>query len=67
MSFTQKFAHQPRALIVAEMAATLGLRIMRYRAQSIGGDVTVERRNGPGTTVSCTVRTNSQCNEIPAA
>ena len=145
MSFTQKFAHQPRALIVAEMAATLfviaafdfvsfqfhggspnwdeqaaihlyriaqeainnatrhgkarnilvfleaadhsislrvlddgvgvfescsegmGLRIMRYRAHSIGGEVTVERRNGPGTTVSCTVRTNSQVNEIAAA
>jgi signal transduction histidine kinase len=45
----------------------VGLRIMRYRAQSIGGEVTVERRNGPGTTVSCTVRTNSQCNEIAAA
>jgi len=145
MSFTKKFARQPRALIVAEMAATLfviaafdfvsfqfhggspnwdeqaaihlyriaqeainnatrhgkarnilvfleaadhsislrvlddgvgvsesrsegmGLRIMRYRAQSIGGEVTVERRNGPGTTVSCTVRTNSQVNEIAAA
>jgi len=45
----------------------VGLRIMRYRAQSIGGEVTVERRNGPGTTVSCTVRTNSQVNEIAAA
>jgi len=45
----------------------VGLRIMRYRARSIGGDVTVERRNGPGTTVSCTVRTNSQVNEIAAA
>jgi signal transduction histidine kinase len=44
----------------------VGLRIMRYRAQSIGGEVTVERRNGPGTTVSCTVRTNSQVNEIAA-
>jgi signal transduction histidine kinase len=44
----------------------VGLRIMRYRARSIGGEVTVERRNGPGTTVSCTVRTNSQCNEIAA-
>jgi len=45
----------------------VGLRIMRYPARSIGGEVTVERRNGPGTTVSCTVRTNSQCNEIAAA
>ena len=45
----------------------VGLRIMRYRARSIGGEVTVERRNGPGTTVSCTVRTNSQVNEIAAA
>ena len=45
----------------------VGLRIMRYRAQSIGGEVTIERRNGPGTTVSCTVRTNSQVNEIAAA
>jgi signal transduction histidine kinase len=45
----------------------VGLRIMRYRARSIGGEVTVERRNGPGTTVSCTVRANSQCNEIAAA
>jgi signal transduction histidine kinase len=45
----------------------VGLRIMRYRAQCIGGEVTVERRNGPGTTVSCTVRTNSQVNEIAAA
>jgi signal transduction histidine kinase len=145
MSFRKKFARQPRALIVAEMAATLfviaafdfvsfqfhgglpnwddqaamhlyriaqeainnatrhgkarnilvfleaadhstslrvlddgvgvfescsegmGLRIMRYRAQSIGGEVTIERRNGHGTTVSCTVRTNSQVNEIAAA
>ena len=45
----------------------VGLKIMRYRAQSIGGEVTVERRNGTGTTVSCTVRTNSQVNEIAAA
>jgi signal transduction histidine kinase len=45
----------------------VGLRIMRYRAQSIGGEVTIERRNGPGTTVSCTVRTNSQVNEIATA
>jgi signal transduction histidine kinase len=45
----------------------VGLRIMRYRAQSIGGEVTIERRNGTGTTVSCTVRTNSQCNEIAPA
>jgi signal transduction histidine kinase len=45
----------------------VGLRIMRYRARSIGGEVTIERRNGPGTTVSCTVRTNSQVNEIAAA
>lgn len=45
----------------------VGLRIMRYRARSIGGEVTIERRNGTGTTVSCTVRTNSQVNEIAAA
>ena len=45
----------------------VGLRIMRYRARSIGGQVTIERRNGTGTTVSCTVRTNSQVNEIAAA
>jgi len=45
----------------------VGLRTMRYRARSIGGEVTIERRNGTGTTVSCTVRTNSQCNEIAPA
>ena len=45
----------------------VGLKIMRYRARSIGGEVTIERRNGTGTTVSCTVRTKSQVNEIAAA
>jgi signal transduction histidine kinase len=45
----------------------MGLTVMRYRARSIGGEVTVERRNGTGTTVLCTVRTDSQANEIAAA
>jgi len=45
----------------------IGLTIMRYRARSIGGELTIERRNGTGTTVSCTARTNSQGNEIAAA
>ena len=45
----------------------MGLRIMRYRARSMGGEVTIERRNGTGTTVSCTARINSQGNEIAAA
>lgn len=43
-----------------------GLTIMRYRARSIGGELTIERRNGTGTTVSCTARINSEGNEIAA-
>jgi signal transduction histidine kinase len=43
-----------------------GLTIMRYRARSIGGELTVKRRNSAGTTVSCTARTDSQGNEIAA-
>src|SRR5215468_6898241 len=45
----------------------MGLTIMRYRARSIGGELTIERRNGTGTTVSCTARTSFQGNEIAAA
>jgi signal transduction histidine kinase len=44
-----------------------GLTVMRYRARSIGGELTVKRRNSTGTTVSCTARTNFQGNEIAAA
>ena len=34
----------------------IGLRIMRYRAQSIGASVTVESKPDQGTVVSCQVR-----------
>jgi signal transduction histidine kinase len=44
----------------------MGLTIMRYRARSIGGQLTVERRNGAGTAVSCTTRTDSQSIETAA-
>ena len=45
----------------------IGLTTMRYRARSIGGELAIKRRNGAGTTVSCTARTDSQGNEIAAA
>src|SRR5439155_14212887 len=38
----------------------IGLDIMRYRARLIGGQLTIRRRDGRGTIVSCTARTNSQ-------
>jgi signal transduction histidine kinase len=43
----------------------MGLDIMRYRARLIGGELTIERRNGRGTAISCTVTSTSQDNEIP--
>jgi signal transduction histidine kinase len=48
-------------------SAGIGLTTMRYRARSIGGELAIKRRNGAGTTVSCTARTDSQGNEIAAA
>jgi signal transduction histidine kinase len=45
----------------------MGLTIMRYRARSIGGELTIERLNGTGTIVSCIARANSRANEIAAA
>jgi len=42
----------------------MGLDIMRYRARLIGGQLTIRRRNGRGTIVSCTARTDSQRSEI---
>jgi signal transduction histidine kinase len=41
----------------------MGLDIMRYRARLIGGQLTIRRRNGRGTVVSCTARNDSQQNE----
>jgi signal transduction histidine kinase len=34
----------------------LGLRIMRYRATSIGGQLSIDRGSGGGTVVTCTLR-----------
>jgi signal transduction histidine kinase len=45
----------------------MGLTIMRYRARSIGGELTIERLNGTGTIVSCIARANFGANEIAAA
>jgi len=46
----------------------MGLDIMRYRARLMGGQLTIRRRKGRGTIVSCTARTDShgiaQGNEI---
>ena len=42
----------------------MGLDIMRYRARLIGGQLTIKRRNGRGTIVSCTAKTDSQESEI---
>lgn len=46
----------------------MGFDIMRYRARLIGGQLTIRRRKGRGTIVSCTARTdshgNAQGNEI---
>jgi signal transduction histidine kinase len=42
----------------------IGLDIMRYRARLIGGQLTIRRRNGRGTIVSCTARTHSRDDEI---
>ena len=42
----------------------MGLDIMRYRARLIGGQLTIKRRNGRGTIVSCTAKTDSQGSEI---
>jgi signal transduction histidine kinase len=41
----------------------MGLDIMRYRARLIGGELTIKRRNGRGTIVTCTARTGSQQSE----
>jgi signal transduction histidine kinase len=37
----------------------IGLDIMRYRARLIGGELTIRQRNGRGTIISCTARTDS--------
>jgi signal transduction histidine kinase len=42
----------------------MGLDIMRYRARLIGGQLTIKPRNGRGTIISCTARTDSQDGEI---
>jgi len=42
----------------------MGLDIMRYRARLIGGQLTIKRRNGRGTIISCTAKTDSQGSEI---
>lgn len=42
----------------------VGLDIMRYRARLIGGQLTIRRRNGRGTVISCTGRTDPQDGEI---
>jgi signal transduction histidine kinase len=44
----------------------MGQDIMRYRARLIGGELTIKRRKGRGTIISCTARTNSQEDEISA-
>ena len=44
----------------------MGQDIMRYRARLIGGQLTIKRRKGRGTIISCTARTNSQEDEISA-
>ena len=44
-----------------------GLTIMRYRARLVGGELTIGRRNGTGTTLSCSATTNSQGREIATA
>jgi signal transduction histidine kinase len=44
----------------------MGLDIMRYRARLIGGQLTIKRRNGRGTIISCTAGTDSQDSEIAA-
>ena len=41
----------------------MGLDIMRYRARLIGGQLTVKRRSGRGTMVSCSTRSNPQNSE----
>ena len=47
-------------------SAGMGLDIMRYRARLIGGQLTIKRRNGRGTILSCTAKTDSQESEISA-
>ena len=52
--------------ISASYPEGMGLTIMRYRARSIGGELTIKPRNSAGTTVLCTARTDFQANEIAA-
>jgi signal transduction histidine kinase len=44
----------------------MGLKIMRYRARSNGGELRIERHQSGGTMVSCTARANYQESEIAA-
>ena len=41
----------------------MGVDIMHYRARLIGGQLTIKRRNGRGTIVTCTARPGSQQSE----
>jgi len=41
----------------------MGVDIMHYRARLIGGQLTIKRRNGRGTIVTCTARQGSQQSE----
>jgi signal transduction histidine kinase len=45
----------------------MGLKIMRYRARLIGGEIALRRRASGGTRVSCTVRLSSPAEPVPAS
>jgi signal transduction histidine kinase len=45
----------------------MGLHIMRYRADVIGGRLTIESAEGNGTLVSCVLPVKSKPSEGPAA
>ncbi len=46
----------------SEEGQGLGIRLMRYRAGTVGGTLTVEPAAGGGTVVRCTVSRNTESN-----